>query len=77
MDEPTPAAWRRALEAEGLGEEEYLRERAADEAFPWEVVVPGVQRTFLWREWEQAREGRSGLPCQPEERCTRCGVCGR
>jgi len=74
--QPTLAGWRQALAAEGLTEEEYLRQRAPEEVFPWEVVAPGVTRDYLWGEWERAREGRPGRLCPVGERCTRCGVCG-
>jgi len=75
MEVPTPASWRLALAAEGLSEEEYLRPRAADEAFPWEVVSPGAGRPFLWREWERAQERQESPGCRPEAGCRRCSVC--
>lgn len=71
----TLAAWRQALAAEGLSEEEYLRPREADEPFPWEVVDPGAGRPFLWREWERAQERQGSPTCRPEDGCRRCGVC--
>jgi len=52
----------------------YLRERAGDEFFPWEVVAPGVSREYLWRENERARAGKSTAACRPE--CRECGACG-
>lgn len=72
---PSLAGWRQALAAEGLTEDDYLRRRAPEEAFPWEVVASGVRRAYLWGEWEQAGRGRPGLRCAVEEGCTRCGVC--
>jgi radical SAM superfamily enzyme YgiQ (UPF0313 family) len=67
--------WRRALAAEGLDEEKYLRRREADEPFPWEVVDPGVGRPFLWREWERSQQLQDGPTCRSEDGCRRCGVC--
>lgn len=29
------------------------QQRGQDEAFPWEVVSPGVSRELLWREWQR------------------------
>lgn len=77
MAEPTLAAWQQALRAEGLTEEEYLRERAPEEVFPWEIVASGLRRAYLHQEWERARDGRPAPPCPPGETCTRCGVCNR
>jgi radical SAM superfamily enzyme YgiQ (UPF0313 family) len=75
MKQFTLGDWRRALAAEGLDEEEYLRRREADEVFPWEVVDSRAGRPFLWREWERAQEGQESPPCRPEDGCRRCGVC--
>ncbi len=51
MDGPALAGWRQGLAAQGLSEDEYLHGRGEDEAFPWEVIAPGVSRVVLWREW--------------------------
>ncbi len=76
MAGPSLAEWRRALAAEGLSEEEYLRARAPGEPFPWEVVSSGMSRAFLWREWERALEGQDSPLCPGDTACNRCGVCG-
>lgn len=76
MASPTLAEWRRALAAEGLSEEEYLRGRGAGEPFPWEVVAPGVGRAYLWQEWERAQQGQGSPNCPGDPACKRCGVCG-
>ncbi len=51
-----------------------LRARGKNERFPWEVVDLGVQREFLWQEWEAALAGRSTPGCLLG-RCKRCGAC--
>ncbi|MGB9723183.1 MAG: radical SAM protein [Chloroflexia bacterium] len=76
LESPTPAGWRRALAASGLTEADYLRERDREEPFPWEAVVSGPRRTFLWQEWERARRGSPPLPCPVLPGCQRCGICG-
>ncbi len=76
LEHPTPAGWRRALAASGLSEEEYLRERAREETFPWDFLASGPTRTFLWQEWERAHRGQPPLPCPALEGCRRCGICG-
>ena len=53
---------------------EYLR-RKEDQGLPWEVVDPGIQKEFLWREWIRAREGQESLPCRPSKTCRLCGAC--
>ncbi len=51
-----------------------IRERDADESFPWEVLDSGVTRAYLWREYCSALAGRATTRCAPG--CRRCGVCG-
>ena len=50
------------------------RPRSREERFPWEIVDPGVDRAYLWREYQRALNGRTTPPC-PADGCTRCGVC--
>ena len=65
---------RQACREAGLDLKFYLsRERAADEHLPWEVIDPGVARSYLWHEYELALEGKVGQPCFPG--CHRCGIC--
>jgi len=60
-----------------------------DRTFPWEIVDSGVDRTFLWKEWEASRQRR--LPSEEPGKsggqagrdrcrgqypdCPDCGVC--
>ncbi len=53
-----------------------MREREREEAFPWEIVDLGVNRSFLWEEYQRAHEEVKTQPCRPAEDCRRCGVCG-
>jgi radical SAM superfamily enzyme YgiQ (UPF0313 family) len=55
MEGPAQAGWRQGLADAGLTEDEYLRERAMDEPFPWEIIAPGVSRAHLLREWQRAQ----------------------
>ena len=52
-----------------------LRERRRDELFPWDFIDHGIDKTYLWEEYQKALAGEETSPCQPEV-CTRCGVCG-
>jgi radical SAM superfamily enzyme YgiQ (UPF0313 family) len=64
-----------ACRENGLDPAFYLhRERKPDELFPWEIIVQGVRREFLWREYLDARAGIVGSACHPG--CRRCGMTG-
>ncbi len=66
--------WQRALEAEGLSQDDYLRERQLDERLPWEVVTPGVSKAFFT--WDLRRALRNNLTqaCPPAG-CLKCNAC--
>jgi radical SAM superfamily enzyme YgiQ (UPF0313 family) len=53
-----------------------LRERPRDEFFPWDFIDHGVNKNYLWEEYQNALAARETPPCQPDV-CTRCGVCLR
>lgn len=70
-------AWLAAFDAVGLAPEDYaLRERDAAEPFPWEHLDAGVEREFLWDEYQQALAGKPSGDCRFEQ-CLQCGVCAR
>ena len=50
------------------------RERGEDELFPWEIIDQGVERNYLWKEYQRAQQEKTTSPCIPG--CKRCGVCG-
>lgn len=59
----------------GLDADFYLvRERGIDEVLPWEVLDSGVNRAYLWREYQKALRGELTPRCS--DGCMRCGVCG-
>lgn len=66
--------WQRALEAEGLSQDEFLRERSLDEKLPWEVVNSGVSKAFFT--WDLRRALRNDLTraCPPAG-CLKCNAC--
>lgn len=67
--------WRQVMKQQGLRVEDYAqRERRPDESFPWEVVEHGIDRNYLWREYQKALEAKLTVPCDTS-RCKRCGVC--
>lgn len=67
--------WRQALEREGLASEEYAnRQRDQGEPFPWEIIDHGINRDYLWQEYQKALAARTTIPCDTSL-CRRCGVC--
>lgn len=54
-----------------------MRERDAEEVFPWEVVDHGVKRSFLRTQYEKAVQGLPSEPCPQDPECGTCGVCVR
>jgi radical SAM superfamily enzyme YgiQ (UPF0313 family) len=49
------------------------RQRDQDEVFPWEVIDQGISRDYLWREYQNALNGKLTPRCAAG--CSRCGVC--
>ncbi len=75
-DETKPfAKWFDAMQALGVDEEAYTRERLTDpEApLPWDVIHMGLEKSWLRNEWERSKIAASTTPCFDE--CSLCGVC--
>jgi len=67
--------WQAALAAEGLDPAWYVeRERPRDEIMPWDHLHAGVERDYLWQEYEKARAGIFTPDCRFDG-CTSCGAC--
>jgi len=68
-------SWQQAMREQGINAEEVaLRQRDRDELFCWEVIDHGIERGYLWTEYEKALHGKSTIACNPAN-CKRCGVC--
>ncbi len=52
-----------------------LRERGRDEVFPWDFIDHGLNKEYLWEEYQKALREEETPPCRPPV-CERCGVCG-
>lgn len=66
-------AWERAVADTGTDMNFYIyRERGADELFPWDFIKIGVTKSFLKREWENAKQGKVTPNCR--EKCSGCGA---
>lgn len=67
--------WREAFRKCNINMEDYnLRTRDFEEALPWEITSPGVNREFLLREWQRAMEGKTTEDCR-RGTCSSCGIC--
>jgi len=70
-----PDLWRTALVEEGIDPTFYAtRRRAAEETFPWSHLDCGVDRDYLWQEYERALTGQITGDCRLTG-CTQCGMC--
>ena len=57
-------------------QDRFLTARELDEELPWDVVLSGVSKRYLGREWERSRLGLRSERCAPE--CPdSCGICNR
>lgn len=67
--------WRQAMAQEHVNVESYvLRQRRADELFPWGIIDHGIKQRHLWAEYQKALDARTTPVCDTA-RCKRCGVC--
>ena len=65
--------WMQAFAETGVDPDFYtLRERSADEVFPWDHIDIGVTKAFLRREWDRAMAARVTPNCR--EACSGCGA---
>lgn len=65
--------WRQALQEFNLDLDWYChRERDRDEILPWDHIHAGVDRNFLWDEWEKSLAAGTTDDC----RYGKCGRCG-
>ena len=67
--------WLRSFEKCGVDMAYYNeRTRNFNEALPWEITTPGVNKEFLLREWQQAMAGALTEDCR-RGKCSACGIC--
>jgi hypothetical protein len=69
--------WPQTFKSSPLNPHFYVhRERDADERFPWDIIDQGIDKAFLWKEYQRALSGRTSAPCPADpSRCSLCGVC--
>jgi len=65
--------WRQAFAEVGLDPDFYAyRERSLDEILPWDHIHTGVNKSFLQRDLEWSKLGRTRKDCR--EQCYACGI---
>jgi hypothetical protein len=69
--------WPQTFKASPLNPHFYVhRERGHEELFPWDFIDPGIDKSFLLKEYRRALAGRSSAPCPADpSKCSICGVC--
>jgi radical SAM superfamily enzyme YgiQ (UPF0313 family) len=66
--------WHKALAAENLSQDDFLRERSTDEALPWDVVDTGVSKSYFSWDLRRAQRYDKTEACPPSG-CLKCNVC--
>ena len=68
-----PDIWEELLQECSIDRNFYnYRERGKDEIFPWDILDIGVRKAFLWKEFENAKQGKVTPDCAAK--CSGCGA---
>jgi len=69
--------WPQTFKAAPLNPAFYIhRPRTREEILPWDIIDHGLDKTFLWNEYQRALQAKATLPCPADpENCSICGVC--
>jgi hypothetical protein len=69
-------SWKQGLSS-WKGDFSWYVDRTRDEVevFPWDRLDIGVDKAYLWKEWQRFHQGVQTPPC-PASGCERCGRCG-
>ena len=66
--------WQKALEEEGVEPQTVLQAQGREHLFPWDFIRTGVDKDYLWSEYQKALTGQATPDCRQGE-CQQCGVC--
>ncbi|MEG1802450.1 MAG: TIGR03960 family B12-binding radical SAM protein [Lachnospiraceae bacterium] len=65
--------WLEAFEECGIDMDFYCtRQRTEDEVFPWDFIDTGVNKEFLWREYQTSQKEKTTPNCRMQ--CSGCGA---
>ena len=70
--------WAQTFKAAALNPGFYVhRQRLQSELFPWDFIDHGIDKDFLWQEYQRALQAKTTKPCPMDPaHCRICGVCG-
>ncbi|MFA9446519.1 TIGR03960 family B12-binding radical SAM protein [Egicoccus sp. AB-alg6-2] len=72
---PTLATWQQAMDETGVSLDWFsYRERDENEALPWDHLDSGLEKGWLWEDWQDARADKQLDDCRWSP-CYDCGVC--
>jgi radical SAM family uncharacterized protein len=72
---PTLDTWRRAMEQTGVDLDWFShRQRDENEALPWDHLDSGLEKEWLWEDWQDALSEKELDDCRWSP-CYDCGVC--
>jgi len=72
---PTLEIWRRALADTGVDLDWFsYRERGDKEALPWDHLDSGLEKGWLWQDWQESLQDKELDDCRWSP-CYDCGVC--
>ena len=66
--------WEQAFEEEGVDPKDYFHSRNQEDGLPWDFIQTGIEKDYLWAEYQRGLAGESTLDCRQGE-CNQCGVC--
>ncbi len=69
--------WPQTFKASPLNAGFYAhRQRSSTELLPWDFIDHGIDKAFLWKEYQRALEAKTSRPCPMDpDHCRICGVC--
>jgi len=69
--------WPQTFKASALNADFYVhRQRSAAELLPWDFIDHGIDKAFLWNEYQRALAAKTTQPCPMDPgHCKICGVC--
>jgi len=69
-----PRLWGESFRENDINPKDYLCMREDEEIFPWEILDIGVNRDFLFKEYQKSFSGERTADCRFES-CTGCAIC--
>lgn len=65
--------WMESFQSENVNPEDYISAKSEDYVFPWDSIPTGINRSFLWKEYQKALSETETPDCF-EGDCAGCGI---